>query len=363
MSRLEHKLAAIRAKMADTGVDMLALGPGAHMHWVLDWHPHLDERLTLCVITKTDARFIVPSVNAEQAKVNAGLPCATWRDEDGPEACVMQTVHEMGGAAVVCVDETARTDFSMALLDALPEAERRYSGEIVGALRMIKDAEEFAALKASALLNDEAMKVAFSALKPGLTEREVAEKIKDRFAEGGAAVAFTLCASGPNGAYPHHQTGDRVIEEGDSIVFDIGAALAGWPSDMTRMAAVGRAPEGYEEVHAIVERALVAAHAAAKPGVKAHEIDDAARGVIEQAGYGEYFVHRTGHGLGLEIHEPPFLTSSSQTVLEEGMVFSIEPGIYIPGRFGIRLEEIVILRADGPEILSELPRDLHIQPV
>ena len=125
------------------------------------------------------------------------------------------------------------------------------------------------------------------------------------------------------------------------------------------MAVIGEAPEGYEEVHAIVEAAVQAAMKATRPGVAAKEVDAAARGVISQAGYGEYFVHRTGHGMGIEIHEPPYLTSVSETVLEAGMVFSIEPGIYIPGRFGIRLEDIVILREDGPEIFSELPRDLR----
>lgn len=125
------------------------------------------------------------------------------------------------------------------------------------------------------------------------------------------------------------------------------------------MAVLGTPPEGYEKVHAVVEKAVQAAMKAARPGAKAHEVDDAARNVISDAGYGEYFVHRTGHGMGIEVHEQPYLTSVSQTVLEEGMVFSIEPGIYIPGRFGIRLEEIVILRAEGPEILSELPRSLH----
>jgi Xaa-Pro aminopeptidase len=141
---------------------------------------------------------------------------------------------------------------------------------------------------------------------------------------------------------------------------DIGARSEGYSSDITRMALIGVPPEGYAEVHEIVELAVQAALKTARPGVKAHEVDEAAREVIAKAGYGDYFVHRTGHGLGSEVHEPPFITASSQTALDEGMVFSIEPGIYIPGRFGVRLEEIVILRADGPEILSDLPRSPEI---
>jgi Xaa-Pro aminopeptidase len=141
---------------------------------------------------------------------------------------------------------------------------------------------------------------------------------------------------------------------------DIGGGKDGYSSDITRMAVIGSPPEGYAEIHAVVEAAVQAAMFAAKPGVKAHVVDDAARRVITQAGYGEYFMHRTGHGMGVEIHETPYISASSQTILKEGMVFSIEPGIYLPNRFGIRLEDIVILRADGPEILSNLPRDVKI---
>ncbi len=360
MTQPNRKLDAIRTEMSAQGVDLVALGPGAHMQWALGWHPHPDERLTLALIGRDDAIFVVPSVNAEQAGANAGLPLRKWQDEDGPTAVLRDALRGFGDVSSLCLDETMRTDFSLELLDALPDAKRGLASDLVGKLRMTKDSEEYAALKASALVNDKAMQAGFAALKPGLTEKQVAAAIRDSFSEQGADVAFALCASGPNGAFPHHSTGDRVIQEGDSIVFDIGAGYGGYPSDMTRMAAVGQPPEGYEEVHAIVEAALVAAMDAARAGVAAHVVDDAARGVIADAGYGKYFVHRTGHGLGLEIHEPPYLTSSSQTELREGMVFSIEPGIYIPGRFGIRLEEIVILRKDGPEILSSLERTLHV---
>jgi Xaa-Pro aminopeptidase len=360
MTHPNQKLSAVRAEMAAQGVDLVVLGPGAHMHWVLGWHPHPDERPTLALIGKTDACFLVPSVNAEQAGANAGLPLRTWRDEDGPSAALSAALWDLGRITSVCLDETMRADFALLVLDALPNATRMLASDLVGKLRMIKDAGEYTALKASALVADTAMKAGFAGLKPGLTEKQAAAAIRDSFAKLGADVAFTLCASGPNGAFPHHSTGDRVIAVGDSIVFDIGAKFGGYPSDMTRMAAVGHAPDGYAEVHAVVEKALLAAMDAARPGVAAHEVDDAARGVITDAGYGDYFVHRTGHGLGLEVHEPPYLTSSSQTILAEGMVFSIEPGIYIPGRFGIRLEDIVILRADGPEILSSLDRGLHV---
>lgn len=360
MTQATQRLDAVRQEMAAQNVDLVALGPGAHMHWLLGWHPHPDERLTLALIGKEKALFVVPSVNAEQAGANAGLPLRQWRDEDGPSAVLAAALRDFETVTTLCLDETMRTDFSLEVMDLLPNVKRLLASDVVGKLRMTKDAAEYEALKASALVNDAAMQEGFAAVKPGMTEKQVAAAIRDHFVEHGADVAFVICASGPNGAYPHHSTGDRVIQSGDSIVMDIGAFLGGYPSDMTRMAAVGRAPEGYEEVHGVVEAALQAAMDAARPGVAAHSVDDAARRVITEAGYGDFFVHRTGHGLGLEVHEPPYLTSSSQTKLRENMVFSIEPGIYIPGRFGVRLEEIVILRTDGPEILSSLSRNLHI---
>jgi Xaa-Pro aminopeptidase len=193
-----------------------------------------------------------------------------------------------------------------------------------------------------------------------MTETQVADVVKAHFEANGARVQFAIVGASENGAHPHHSTGSRVLKRGDAVVIDIGGRLDGYPSDMTRMAIVGEAPEGYAAVHAIVEKAVQAALAAAKPGVKASAVDKAARDVIAAAGYGEYFVHRTGHGLGIDVHEPPYITATSETVLAEGMVFSIEPGIYLPGRFGIRLEDIVILRKDGPEILSGLPRDAYV---
>jgi Xaa-Pro aminopeptidase len=358
MTRQSEKLAAIRDEMAAQDVGLVALGPGAHMHWVFGWHPHPDERPTMLLIGAEHACAVVPSVNAEQFAAATDVPLEVWKDEDGADGAIGRAVARLGAPGRVALDETMRTDFSLGLLAALPGTTTSFADAIVGRLRMRKDPEELAALKASALLNDRAMRAGFAALRPGVTERQVAQAIQDAFATEGASVAFSLCASGPNGAFPHHTTGDRVIETGDSVVLDIGARLGGWPSDMTRMAAVGHAPEGYDAVHAVVERALLAGMEAARPGAKAHEVDDAARKVIEDAGYGACFVHRTGHGLGLEIHEPPYLTSASDTALETGMVFSIEPGIYIHGRFGIRLEEIVVLRDAGPEILSELPRTL-----
>jgi Xaa-Pro aminopeptidase len=358
----QQRLDALRAKMAETGADLLALGPGTHMHWLLGFHPHADERPCLLLVSAAGEAFLMPALNAEGSRENTQIAFHNWGDADGPDAALAAALADIGGAGAtnVVLDETMRADFALLLMDRLPGAAHQFTDATLGALRMRKDGGEFQSLKENARINDRAMEVGFAAAKTGNSELDVARAIREFYKSVGAEPEFTIVGSGPNGAFPHHQTGDRKLQRGDAIVIDIGGRKDGYPSDMTRMTAVGEPPEGYEAVHAIVNRAVEAALAAAKPGVRASDVDAAARDVITEAGYGDYFVHRTGHGLGIDVHEPPYISSASDTVLDTGMVFSIEPGIYLPGRFGIRLEEIVILRQDGPEIFSELPRSLHV---
>lgn len=359
---IEARLARLRDAMTARGVDLVALAPGAHMHWVLGWHPHPDERPTLLLVGRETASILVPSVNAEDMRAHAhGLPCFAWRDEDGPGSALGAALDAVGAGpgCRLSLDETARADAALTLMRALRLSDCGFASETVGALRARKDATEIAALRRSAAVADEALRAGLDAMRPGMTERAVAAVVRETFTRRGVSSSFTLVASGPNGAYPHHATGDRELREGDAVVIDLGGGLDHFASDMTRMAIIGDGPEGYAEVHGVVEAAVQAAMAAARPGVPAKAVDAAARGVIEKAGYGEYFVHRTGHGLGLEVHEAPYLTATSETILETGMVFSIEPGIYLPGRFGIRLEDIVVLEEDGPRVLSALPRTAH----
>ncbi len=354
------RLDAIRTRMQQTGVDLVAIAPGAHMQWLLGFHPHADERPCLLLIGREAETFLMPALNAEGTRENTDISFHNWSDDQGPDQALGQALQfvNANSARKFVLDETMRADFALLLVDALPDAVREFTNDTVGALRMRKDDADFLLLKENARINDNAMQAGFDAIQIGMSELELAEVIQNKFLAQSAKPKFWIVGSGPNGAFPHHQTGEKKLQAGDAIVMDIGGYKDGFFSDMTRMAVIGTPPEGFEEVHAIVNQAVEAALAASKPGVKACEVDAAARGVITEAGYGEYFVHRTGHGLGIEVHEPPFLTSTSQTVLDTGMVFSIEPGIYLPGRFGIRLEEIIYLREDGPEILSDLPRDI-----
>jgi Xaa-Pro dipeptidase len=354
------RLENLRRRMVQTGTDLVAIGPSSHMVWLTGLSPHGDERPVMLLVSATEAGFLMPALNLDSSRKHTALPMFAWDDADGPQAALDQVLAsvapERRGLNVV-IDETMRADFALLLLDALPDARRSFTDQTVSYLRARKDASEYEALKASALLNDRAMQAGFAALVDGVTEREVAETIRAFYKANDAAPMFTSVCFGANGAYPHHHTGETALRSGDAVLIDIGARHQGYPSDMTRVATFGNPPDGFAKVHAVVEAAVSAALGAARPGVPASAVDKAARDVIAQAGYGQYFIHRTGHGLGLDTHEPPYITGTADTVLEEGMVFSIEPGIYLPGRFGIRLEEIVILRGDGPEILSELPRD------
>jgi Xaa-Pro aminopeptidase len=361
----EARLAAVRQTMAQTGADLLALGPGPHMTWLMGFHPHADERPCLLLISPTGETLLMPALNSEACRARTNISFHQWADADGPQAALAAALGAIGaaGATQVRLDETMRADFALTLLDTLPGARHGYLEQTVGALRMCKDADEVVQLKENAAIADRAMGAGFAALRPGISELEVADVIRAHFVSEGAAPVFWIIGTGPNGAFPHHQTGDTKLAAGDVVVIDVGGRKGAFPSDITRMATLGPPPALALEIHAIVNQAVEAALAAARPGVEARVVDAAARDTITNAGYGEYFVHRTGHGLGIEVHEPPYLTSTSRTVLQEGMVFSIEPGIYLPGKFGLRLEEIVILREEGPEILSGLARDFHVLPV
>ena len=359
MSKIDERMGLLRDSMAREAVDLAVLAPGAHMQWLLGYCPHADERPCLLCITATGAAFLMPALNAEGSRANTDLPFFEWADADGPDGAFRRLLDDLGAAeaGTVVLDETMRADFAALVQDSVPSARRQFTESTVGLLRMRKDEDECAVLRRNAAIADRAMQAGWAAMKPGMTEQDVANVIRSTFTEHGAMPLFSIVGAGGNGAFPHHRTGGTVLSEGDVVVMDLGGGLGGYSSDITRVAVLGTLPEGFEEVHAIVERAVQAAMVAARPGVMAKEVDAAARSVITEAGYGENFVHRTGHGLGIEVHEPPYLTSTSETVLKTGMVFSIEPGIYLPGRFGVRLEDIVILREDGPEILSGLSRD------
>lgn len=355
----QDRIARLRARMAATGCDLVAVGPTSHMLWLAGADPHGDERCVILLVSQSHAGFLMPALNADSVRQDTDLPFETWTDEEGPDAALTRLLSAcaLSEDPMVAVDEAMRTDFALRLLDAMGGPRRTFCDETVCWLRARKDAGEIKLLRACAALNDRAMAAGFAALRIGITERQVADAIHAVYAEHGAKPAFTIVGFGPNGAFPHHHTGDTKLAPETPVLIDTGCVLDGYPSDMTRCAWFGSAPsEEFILVADTVRQAMEAGIAAAVPGARARDVDAAARGVIEAAGYGPRFVHRTGHGLGIDVHEPPWITATSETELEAGMVFSVEPGIYLTGAFGVRIEDIVTVGESEADPLGAHPR-------
>jgi Xaa-Pro aminopeptidase len=360
--RAEARLARLRESMAGAGVGLTAIAPTDNLRWLLGFAPLYDERACALLVSGQGAAMLMPSLNAEQTAAHVpGVELVRWADEDGPREALRETLARVGSAdgGVLAADPEMRADHLLLLQEALAGTRTVDAGDVLWPLREIKDAEELAVLTRSAEVADRAIEAAWAACAARVSELTVAEAINGVFAAAGCEPEFAIVGSGPNSAFPHHETGGRTLQEGDAVVIDLGAVLEGYHSDITRMAFVGEPTDRYREVHAVVEAAVVAATEATRPGATCGEVDAAARGVIEKAGFGEFFVHRTGHGLGLSGHEPPYLMAGSDVVLRAGMVHSIEPGIYLPGEFGVRLEEIVYVTEDGCERFSALGRGVH----
>lgn len=349
--------------MAQQGIDLLAVAPGQNMFYLLGFFPHPDERPCYLFLTPEQESFFCPELNAAHVLAHINLPMERWGDDDGPDGALTRAGAALGFKQVrrVALDDTMRADFVLLLLGKLPQAKADAAAGLLGWVRMQKDGAEIDLIQRNADIADRAVEAAYRALRAGVTEQAVADAVVASFTQDGVqGVDFTIVGSGPNGAFPHHLASDRVVQQGDAVVIDIGARRWGYHSDITRMAFVGEPPAEYLKVHGVVEESVRAAIAEVKPGVAASTVDQAARAVITRAGYGEFFTHRTGHGLGLDAHEPPYLTGTNQLRLEEGMVFSIEPGIYLPDKFGVRLEEIITVTTAGARIFSRLARDLFV---
>ncbi len=349
---------AIAAMDAD-GVDAMGLSVGADLPYLTGYRAMPLERLTMLVVRPdADAMLVVPELEAPRVVPDPAFHVVAWSETDDPIALVTDL---LGGAHRVAVGAQTWSRFLLALQQRLPGVEFTSADRIMGPLRARKDPHELARLRAVAAAVDATMASLVGLRFAGTTEREMARAIADLLvASGHEEVDFTIVASGPNAASPHHEPGSRVIAAGDTIVVDIGGSLAGYRSDATRTLSVGEPTAEVADAYAVLRRAQEAAIAAVRPGVAAEAVDRAARAVIAEAGYGEAFVHRTGHGIGLETHEAPYIVEGSDTVLEAGMTFSIEPGIYLAGRWGMRLEDIVAVTAGGVERLNRADRGLYI---
>ena len=369
-ARYAARLARATEAVEAAGLDAMLIGVGPDLRYLTGYEAMPLERLTMLVLRRGEpSRLIVPrlELGAAQAGVRAPLDMVTWMETEDPHAVA---VAGLSHDAHVAVSD------GLAALHLLPIQAALGSGgsgrwslasRWLRDLRMVKDADEVELLRAAALAADRVVTAISAGRLIGRTEADVAREVRERLvAEGHEAAQFAIVASGPNSASPHHDASERVIAAGEPIVLDIGGTLGGYGSDTTRTLWVtggdeSRGPDDrFRALYDVLQRAHAAATAAVRPGVACEGIDAAARDVIDAAGYGEAFFHRTGHGIGLEGHEDPYMVAGNALPLEPGMAFSIEPGIYLPGVYGARIEDIVVCGDDGPIVLDTVPRDLAI---
>ena len=358
----KERIARAQAEMARQGLDYLMVGPGSDLFYLTGYEAHDSERMNLLVIPQSGpVSIVVPVLEAPLFRGRESLATVhQWEETKQPAEVVAAIVGNAAGKKVG-IGDTLRAVFLIRLQNHVGGAAWQSGNDVMRQLRMQKDAAEIETLQRVATLTDEAfMEFIETAQITGLTETQAMNKLAALMDRRGLAGSFGICASGPNSASPHHHTGDRVIQRGDVVIFDWGGTIDGYHSDITRTVVIGEPSDEVRKVYDIVRRANQAALDAAKPGVACEEIDKAARGLITAEGYGQYFLHRTGHGLGLDVHEEPYMVGGNRLALEPGMVFSDEPGIYMAGKFGVRIEDIVYCTETGAKRFNEATRDLMI---
>jgi Xaa-Pro aminopeptidase len=360
-----ERLDRARDSMRARGVDALLVGPSADLRYLVGYHALPLERLTLLLVpAEGDPALVVPELEAARATdsgADAHAPLVAWGETEDPIALVRDLLADRGAAGgTLALQDRLWTSFTLRLQAALPGARWVAGSEVMRRLRLRKDEAEIQALRDVGAAIDAVHAQVPALLRPGRTEAEVGRDIAELILEDHDEVNFVIVASGPNGASPHHETGDRRLAIGDAVVVDIGGTREGYCSDVTRDYVIGEVPDGYAELHDVLERAQEAAVDAVRPGVTAASIDAAARDLITEAGYGERFIHRTGHGIGVEEHEEPWIVAGNDEPLTPGMAFSVEPGIYVPGRYGARIEDIVVVTEDGVERVNHQPRGITV---
>lgn len=358
----QERLARVRTRMTDMAIDALLLSVGADLPWLCGYQAMPLERLTMLVVpAKEEPTLLVPRLEAPRVEERPDLfKLAVWNETDDPIALVGGLI---GPRITMAIGDHTWSKFLLALQDELPARRWLPASMITGPLRAAKDAAEIDALTRAAAAADRVANAIHSGdiALVGRTEHEVAGDIGRRLvAEGHDRVAFVIVASGPNSASPHHEPGDRVIGRDEMVVCDFGGVLDGYCSDITRTVVTGEPTPEMQEMYAVVAEAHAAGVSAATIGTPCGEVDAAARDVIADAGFGEFFTHRTGHGIGRDVHEDPYLVEGNKTLLEPGNAFSVEPGIYLPGRFGARLEDIVVATEDGPMALNGADHSLIV---
>ena len=359
-----QRLERASAEASARGIGALLVTPSADYEYLLGYRPPALERLT-CLILRADGppALVLPRLEEPLARHALGdladgleiIPCG---EADDPFRLVSA---RLGGALRVGLQDQMWSRFVLQLVALLDPAELVDASPAIGAVRRVKQPEEVDRLRAAAAAADSAMRAITGERLSGRTEAEVGRRINELLLAAGHDTAdFAIVGSGPNSASPHHEAGARVIATGDAVVLDIGGTRAGYCSDTTRTAFVGEAPPDFAALYEVLRLAQAAACAAVAPGVPARDLDRAARRIIEEAGYGEGILHRTGHGIGMEVHEEPYIAEGNDEPLVAGHAFSVEPGIYIAGQWGARIEDIVVCTDAGGERLNTNSTELVI---
>jgi Xaa-Pro aminopeptidase len=375
--RYGARLEALRRLVHETGGTALLAGPGAELFYLTGYQAMALERLTLLVVPADgEPVLIVPRLERDPAEHSpaggAGLVAVrTWEETQDPYALVTKALQSslpnLRSPHTFFIGDRLWAMFVLRIEATFPGSRLALASDVLKGLRLRKDAEEVDLLRAAAHAADRVVTSIVHGRLVGRTERDVAREVVERLIDEGhdGADHGQIVASGPDSASPHHVGADRVIEAGEPLVLDIGGSLGGYASDTTRTVWItgdrGVGPDDeFVTIYDAVRRAYDAAVAAVRPEVACESVDAAARGVIARAGYGAHFVHRTGHGIGLEVHEDPYIVAGNDRPLEPGNAFSIEPGIYLEGRYGVRLEDIVVCTDDGVDVLDEAPRELAV---
>lgn len=354
--------------METAGVELVVLGPSNALRWVTGYRAMALERLTALLVTRTDAVMVLPGFDAEEFAETSGLDgVLAWSDREGPGDAVVQAFARLGiggpGHGSVLVDDELPYGFFARLEPHLPGPPARAT-ELLGGLRQVKDGGEIGLLERAGEVVSIAMDAALESARPGMTELELQRRIEQALMEAGADGAeYVLVQGGTASAVAHHVAGSRPLQAGEPVLVDIATPTAGYFADMTQQVFLGEPPEDYRCAYAAVLAAEEAGVQAAQPGATAADVASAAQAVIAEAGFAEYAGGRIGHGIGLDVHEPPNIIEWDATALTAGTVITVEPGIYIPGRFGIRIEDTIVVTEDGPRRLTRAPRALTISRV
>lgn len=360
----QGRMACVQQGLRERGFAAAVFGLTSNLRYLTGFVDEPGERALLLILpSRGEATMVVPKLYADEVQLHR--PAASihvWQDGDDPMEIVREVAEGLtsleGG---VLLDDTLWASFVLPIQRAFDGRSFESASKVVGAVRIRKAPEEIAAMKRAGEIADRALEEALEDPIVGATESELARRLESAMLDGDAeGIGFeTLVASGPNGALPHYRAGSRRIEPGDVVILDYGCRVDGYCSDMTRSVVCGEPTETVMRAYDTVQKAYWAAREAVTPGVEAEKIDDAARAVFETAGIGRNFLHRTGHGIGLDVHEPPYIVQGNQELLQTGMAFSIEPGAYFAGEFGIRLEDVVIVGEGGAVPMTEAPRNLR----